>query len=213
MTIRLLIVDDHAVVRTGLTQLAAGWSDIELVGAAVDGIEAVTLAEGLRPDVILMDLAMPRLDGAAAIRRIREAGGSVRVLVLTSLGEQQQIAQALDAGADGYLFKHAEPDEIETAIRTVMDGGAVLDPKAARALLDHRSGPLPSAADVTDNPLTDREEEVVRLVRDGLANKQIARRLGIAERTVKAHLTNIFKRLGVADRTQAALWAARNLRE
>ncbi|MGI9015594.1 MAG: response regulator [Euzebya sp.] len=207
-TIRVLIVDDHAVVRTGLAQLIDGWPDIELVGTAADGAQGVEQAHELQPDVVLMDLAMPVMDGIQATTAIRAATPATRVVVLTSMGAREQITQALDAGADGYLFKHAEPEEIARAIRTAVQGGAVLDPKAARAMLDHRSGATPQS-----HPLSQRETEVLRLVAQGLANKQIARRLGIAERTVKAHLTNVFARLGVSDRTQAALWAQANLDE
>ncbi|MEE8600837.1 response regulator [Euzebya tangerina] len=213
--VRLIIVDDHAVVRTGLERLVDGWADIELVGTAADGQEAVDMVarladSGRKPDVALMDLAMPVLDGVAATAQLKRDHPTLRVVVLTSLGERSQIAAAIDAGADGYLFKHAEPDEIAAAIRSVAGGDAVLDPKAARVLLDSR-GPSSTPLAETQNPLSQREEQVIRLVHEGLANKQIARRLGIAERTVKTHLTNAFKRLGVEDRTQAALWAQTNL--
>lgn len=207
MSISVLVVDDHAVVRRGLEQLIAGWHDIELVGTAVDGRDAVAQAMELQPDVVLMDLAMPDLDGVQATEAIRRALPATRVVVLTSMGEQRQITAALDAGADGYLFKHAEPSEIAHAIRTAVAGGAVLDPKAARALLDRGTRREPPAAEA----LSPREAEVLALVLDGLANKQIARRLGIAERTVKAHLTRVFATLGVTDRTQAALWARDHL--
>ena len=152
-----------------------------------------------------MDLSMPELDGVEATRRISADHPSSRVLVLTSFSDQTRILDALSAGADGYLLKHAEPDDIADAIRAVHTGGSPLDPKAARVLVEsRRTG--------RDTPqLTDREREVLLLVRDGLANKQIARRLGIAERTVKAHLTSVFQRLGVTDRTQAALWASEHL--
>ena len=148
---------------------------------------------------------MPELDGVEATRRSAGTYPASRVLVLTSFSDQTRIMDALDAGADGYLLKDTEPDDIAKAIRAVHDGGSPLDPKAARALLESRrsraAGPQ----------LTDREREVLRLVAEGLANKQIARRLGISERTVKAHLTSVFQRLGVTDRTQAALWAREHL--
>lgn len=203
--IRVLIVDDHAVVRSGLTQLLSTSADLDIVGDASDGAAAILAVETLAPDVVLMDLSMPGMDGVEATRRIAEAAPGTRVLVLTSLSERSRILDALAAGADGYLLKHAEPDEIANAIRAVHAGEAALDPKAARAVLDagRERRQLPQ--------LTDREQEVLRLVRDGMANKQIARRLGITERTVKAHLTSVFQRLGVSDRTQAALWAARHL--
>jgi DNA-binding NarL/FixJ family response regulator len=148
---------------------------------------------------------MPEMNGIDATRQIVERHPSSRVLVLTSFSDQTRILDALEAGADGYLLKHADPDEIADAIRAVHGGDAPLDPKAARALLESRRGGRAAPQ------LTEREREVLELVRDGLANKQIARKLGITERTVKAHLTSIFQRLGVADRTQAALWAQQHL--
>jgi DNA-binding NarL/FixJ family response regulator len=203
--IRVLIVDDHVVVRSGLEQLLATTDDIKYIGSASNGNEAIEAVARLRPDVVLMDLSMPELDGVEATRRITADHPSSRVLVLTSFSDQSRILDALSAGADGYLLKHAEPDDIADAIRTVHAGGSPLDPKAARALVESRRAGR-------DTPqLTDREREVLLLVRDGLANKQIARRLGIAERTVKAHLTSVFQRLGVTDRTQAALWASEHL--
>ncbi len=203
--IRIIIVDDHAVVRSGLEQLLATTDDIELVGTASNGNEAIERVDELRPDVVLMDLSMPELDGVEATRRISETHPASHVLVLTSFSDQTRILDAISAGADGYLLKHSDPDDIADAIRAVHAGGAPLDPKAARALLESRRSRRHAPQ------LTDREREVLRLVRDGLANKQIARRLGIAERTVKAHLTSVFQRLGVTDRTQAALWASEHL--
>jgi DNA-binding NarL/FixJ family response regulator len=203
--IRVLIVDDHAVVRSGLQQLLATTSDIELVCTAANGNEAIERVVELSPHVVLMDLSMPELDGVEATRWIADHHPSSHVLVLTSFSDQTRILDALAAGADGYLLKHTDPDDIADAIRAVHAGGSPLDPKAARTLLESRR----QRAQVPD--LTDREREVLLLVREGLANKQIARRLGIAERTVKAHLTNVFQRLGVTDRTQAALWASTHL--
>lgn len=208
-TIKVLIVDDHAIVRTGLAQLLGTTDDLELVGDAADGDAAVAQCLVLRPDVVLMDLSMPGTDGVAATRRIvREVPGT-HVLVLTSFSDQTRILDALQAGADGYLLKHSEPEAILAGIREVVQGGSPLDPKAARVLLTNRR----AAADGPETKLTDREREVLIMVRDGLPNKSVARRLGITERTVKAHLTNIYQRLGVADRTQAALWAQRHLPE
>lgn len=204
MTIRVVIADDHTVVRGGLEQLLSTTDDIELVGTASNGAEAVHVVGSERPDVVLMDLSMPEVDGVEATRRILAVDPAARVVVLTSFADDRHIADALQAGAIGYVLKHAEPDELLGAIRAAAAGDAPLDPKAARVLLDSRKVR-------SEQQLSAREEEVLRLVAAGLANKQIARRLGIAERTVKAHLTNIFARLEVTDRTQAALWAERNL--
>jgi DNA-binding NarL/FixJ family response regulator len=202
--IRLLIADDHVVVRTGLAQLVSGFDDVELVGEAANGEEAVALAAELGPDVVLMDLEMPRLDGIEATRRIKEARPEAAVVVLTSFSDRERILRALDAGAAGYLLKDAEPDELERAIHAAARGDAPLDPKAARALLSARSGSSPADA------LSEREREVLLMVAEGLPNKLIARRLSISEKTVKAHLTSVFRTIGVTDRTQAALWAERN---
>ena len=203
-TIRVVIVDDHAMLRAGLEQLLAGEADLEVVGKAADGAEAVALVREVRPDVVLMDLQMPGLDGVEATRQI---GGEelADVLVLTSYSDAERIVGALDAGALGYLLKDAEPDEVLRGIRAVARGESPINPRAARELLGARRTTSTAAAD-----LTPRETEVLELVRQGLANKQIARRLGISERTVKAHLTSAFQRIGVVDRTQAALWAERN---
>ena len=173
---------------------------------ATDGAEAVTLVTERRPDIVLMDLSMPNVDGIEATRQILEIHPDVAIVVLTSFGDQRKVLDALDAGAVGYLLKQADPEHILDALRATAAGGAPLDPKAARVLLEsrERTASLESA-------LTDREREVLKLVADGLANKVIALRLGISERTVKAHLTNIFQRIGVTDRTQAALWARENL--
>ena len=206
--IRVVVADDHSVVRSGLEQLLLTTDDIELVGQAADGEEAVQLAAELSPDVILMDLSMPNVDGVEATRRITDSGSATQIVVLTSFSDKERILDALAAGASGYLLKHASPDELLDGIRAAHAGEAPLDPKAARVLLDQqRTGSRPASAAT----LSDREEQVLRLVASGLANKHIARKLGIAERTVKAHLTNIFQRIGVTDRTQAALWARDNL--
>jgi DNA-binding NarL/FixJ family response regulator len=205
--IRVLIADDHAIVRTGLSQLLGTADDIELVGAAGDGAEAAMMAAVLRPDVVLMDLSMPGTDGIAATERIVAAAPEVHVLVLTSFSDQTRILDALQAGAEGYLLKHSEPEVILAGIREIVSGGSPLDPKAARVLLTNRRSPGP------ETKLTDREQEVLAMVGAGLPNKTIARRLGISERTVKAHLTNVYQRLGVTDRTQAALWAQRQRRD
>ena len=204
--IRVLVVDDHAMVRAGLQQLLASTSDIEVVGLAANGAEAVELAAQVRPDVVLMDLQMPVMDGVAATAALREAHPEISVVIVTSFSDRDRIVGALDAGAVGYLLKDASPDELLAGVRAAARGESPLDPKAARELLTARSE-TPTRATVD---LTARETEVLGLVRQGLSNKQIARRLGITERTVKAHLTSCFQRIGVLDRTQAAVWAERN---
>jgi DNA-binding NarL/FixJ family response regulator len=203
--IRVLIVDDHAVVRDGLQRLLGSADGFEVVGWAADGAAAIAAAATADPDVVLMDLSMPGMDGVEATRQLTAARPGVKVIVLTSFADQRRILDALGSGAAGYVLKDASPDEIIAAVRTVMAGGAPLDPKAARVLLDSQRGPRPGKR------LSEREREVLGLLATGMANKQIARRLGIAERTVKAHMTSIFQELGVTDRTQAALWAQKNL--
>jgi DNA-binding NarL/FixJ family response regulator len=202
--IRLLIADDHAVVRTGLTQLLSDIEDVELVGAASDGEQAVALCAELVPDVVLMDLEMPSLDGIEATRRIKKAQPDVAVVILTSFSDRERILRALDAGAAGYLLKDAEPDELTRAVHAAAQGQAPLDPRAGRALLTAHTAGSPA------NALSEREREVLAMVAEGLPNKLIARELGISEKTVKAHLTSVFRRIDVTDRTQAALWAERN---
>jgi DNA-binding NarL/FixJ family response regulator len=202
--IRLVIADDHAVVRRGLIALFAGTEDIEVVGDAVDGAAAVEVVEAQRPDVVLMDLSMPGMDGVDATRRINELQPGLPVVILTSFSEQSRILQAIDAGAAGYLLKDAEPEELLRGVRAAAAGEAPFSPRAAKALLT-LGAQRQRAAD-----LTGRERDVLTGVAEGLANKQIARRLGISEKTVKSHLTSVFQRIGVSDRTQAALWAQRN---
>jgi DNA-binding NarL/FixJ family response regulator len=205
----VVLADDHALVRRGLERLLDADPGIEVVGTAADGVEAVTLVEAKRPDVVLMDLQMPQLDGVEATRRIvRDSPDDkqVQVVVLTSFSDTERIVAALDAGAIGYLLKDTEPEDLLEGVRTAARGESPLHPRAARQLLTARTKQQPT----TTVDLTKRETEVLGLVRQGLANKQIARRLGISERTVKAHLTSTFQRIGVTDRTQAALWAERH---
>ncbi|MFC6285243.1 response regulator [Nocardioides sp. GCM10027113] len=206
--IRVVLVDDHAVIRAGLEQLLSGTGDIEVVGTAEDGARALEVVRRERPDVVLMDLQMPGVDGVAATRMIMAEGGPTDVLVLTSYSDAERIVAALDAGAVGYLLKDADPEDVLEGIRAVSRGESPIHPRAARQLLGARSGGVRPAS--AQPQLTARESEVLTLVREGLANKQIARRLDISERTVKAHLTSAFARIGVADRTQAALWAQRH---
>lgn len=204
-SVRIMIVDDHAVVRSGLERLLDAVDGFEVIATASDGEEAAVAVEtgAVSPDIVVMDLSMPGTDGVEATRRVVAARPDVAVVVLTSFSDTARVEAALAAGAIGYQLKDAPPDELINAVRAAAAGGAPLDPRVARIVLDRRSSPAPA--------LSAREIEVLRLVVDGLANKQIARRLGIAERTVKAHLTNIFGRIGVTDRTQAALWAERHL--
>jgi DNA-binding NarL/FixJ family response regulator len=202
--IRLLIAEDHALVRAGLQQLVSTFEGVELVATAGDGAEAVALCLETEPDVVLMDLEMPRLDGIEATRRIAHESPTTQVVVLTSFSGRERILQALDAGAVGYVLKDAAPDELARAVHVAARGESPLDPKAARTLLTARR--TPGAVDL----LTEREREILAMVASGLPNKVISRRLGISEKTVKGHLTNVFRTIGVTDRTQAALWAQRH---
>ena len=198
--IRVLLVEDHALVRDGLERLLRSVDDIAVVGAAADGAEAVELAAAAEPDVVLMDLSMPNVDGIEATRQITGKRPETHVVVLTSFSDRDRILAALDAGAVGYLLKDAEPDELIRGVRAAARGESPLNPKAAQEILRAR-------VRLTSTELSGREREVLALVAEGLPNKQIARRLGISEKTVKAHLTSVFQQIGVTDRTQAALWA------
>ena len=203
--IRVLIAEDHPVVRTGLEQLLRATEDMEIAGVAEDGEQAVALAAESKPDVVLMDLVMPSLDGVGATQKIVAANPDARVVVLTSFADRKRILAALDGGAVGYLLKVADPGELLRGIRSAAQGHSPLAPLAASALLDDRHKRRSA-----EEQLTERELDVLALVGDGLPNKLIARRLEISEKTVKAHLTRVFSVLGVTDRTQAALWAQRN---
>ena len=201
----VLLVDDHPLVRAGLTALVATTHDLRVVGGASGGEEAVVLAATLQPDVVLMDLSMPGMDGVEATRRILALSGDMRVVVLTSFADHDRVTDALAAGAVGYLLKDGDPREVLAGIRSAALGHAPIDPRVARAL-------LPSHAPRLRDSLSDREVQVLRLVSRGLANRQIGRALGISENTVKVHLGNLFRRIGVTDRTSAAMWARDNLR-
>jgi DNA-binding NarL/FixJ family response regulator len=204
--IRVLLVDDHAVVREGLRAFLELQDGIEVAGEAGDGAEGVAAAERLRPDVILMDLVMPRLDGVGAMRELRRRVPGARVIVLTSFTDEEKLLPALQAGAAGYLLKNTEPGELARAVRAAHAGDALLDPSVAARLLE--SIAEPADAEPRD-ALTPREREVLALIGRGYANKRIALELGIAEKTVKTHVGHVLAKLGVSDRTQAALHAAR----
>lgn len=205
--IDVLIVDDHTLMRAGLRGLISAAEDMQVVGLAADGVEALEALTTVTPDVVLMDLSMPVMDGVAATRQITAEHPEVEVLVLTSFSDQQRVLETLDAGAIGYVLKDTDPANLLEAIRAAARGHSPLDPQVARTILHSRRAPAPVAE------LTEREQEVLELVGRGLANKQIARALGIREGTVKAHLTSVFQRIGVRDRTSAALWARTNLPE
>ncbi len=204
--IRILIVDDHAVVREGLRAFLDLQDGFEVVGEAGDGEEAVGAAERLRPDVVLMDLVMPRRDGVAAMRELRGRVPGARVIVLTSFLDEDKLLPALRAGAAGYLLKNAEPEELERAVRAAHAGEAVLDPVVAARLVEAL------AVGGDDEPidrLTPPEREVPVLIGPGFPNKRIARELGLAEKTVKTHVGHVLAKLSVSDRTQAAVVAVR----
>jgi two-component system, NarL family, response regulator LiaR len=206
--IRVLLVDDHAVVREGLRAFLELQDGIEVVGEAGDGEEAVTEASRLEPDVILMDLVMPKLDGVGAMRRLREVVPSARVVVLTSFLEDQRLLPAIQAGAAGYLLKNTEPAELARALRAAHKGEAIIDPTVAARLVSALADGSRTGRDERDQ-LTRREREVLELIVRGRSNKRIALELGIAEKTVKTHVGHVLAKLGVTDRTQAALLAVR----
>jgi DNA-binding NarL/FixJ family response regulator len=207
--IRVLLVDDHAVVREGLRAFLELQAGIEVVGEAEDGEQALREAERLEPDVILMDLVMPRLDGVAAMRQLRARDSSARVVVLTSFVDEDRLLPAIQAGAAGYLLKNAEPSELARAVRAAHAGETIIDPTvAARLVSALADGAAPARTDA--ERLTRREREVLALIAGGRSNKRIALELEISEKTVKTHVGHLLEKLGVADRTQAALLAVRD---
>lgn len=200
-TIRILIVDDHPVVREGISAMLAREPDLQVVGEARDGLDAIDKARQLHPDVVLMDLQMPRLDGAEAIRRIRAVDPAIRFIVLTTFDSDEFIFKGIEAGARGYLLKDAPRDDLFRAVRAVYRGESLIQPAVATKLLNRfaelsRRGPA-------EDTLSAREIEVLQLMSRGAPNKEIARRLFISESTVKTHVTNIFQKLGANDRTEA----------
>ena len=223
--LRVLVVDDHPIVRSGLAGLISAQGDMTLVASVASGEDAVSAVGGAEVDVVLMDLQLPGIDGLEATRQVLVRRPAAAVVVLTSTSDRERILAAFDAGAVGYVLKDANPDELVSAIRAASRGESPMTSRTARALVEERLAsappvPVPRAVpatvlvdeadDAAAAKLTARELEVLRLLRDGLPNKTIARQLGIREATVKAHLSSAFQRLGVRDRTQAALWMQRH---
>jgi NarL family two-component system response regulator LiaR len=205
--IRVLIADDHAIIRKGIRAVLENVPDVELVGEATNGREAVVEAERLRPDVILMDLVMPEMDGIEAIRCIKAQQPGARLLVLTTFAGEDMIFPAIKAGAAGYHLKDSSPEKLVEAIRQVQRGESALHPAIARKVLQELSGPCERPP--TPDPLTPRETEVLHWVAEGLENREIAEKLVISEATVRTHVSNILSKLHLASRTQAALYALR----
>jgi len=203
--IRILIADDHPVVREGLTAMFGNIPDLEVVGAAKDGVEAVEMTRALQPDVILLDLVMPRQDGLAAIIDIKKDNPEARILVVTSFTEDSKVFPAIKSGALGYLLKDAPPETLVQAVRDVYRGEPSLHPTIARKLMQEIN--QPSSLPPTTDPLTDREADVLRLIARGLTNLEIADNLIVSERTVRFHVSNILQKLHLANRTQVALYA------
>ncbi|MDH6134322.1 DNA-binding NarL/FixJ family response regulator [Kitasatospora sp. MAA4] len=205
--IRVLLVDDHQVVRRGLRTFLEVQDDIEVVGEAADGAEGVARAQELAPDVVLMDLKMPGVDGIEALRRLKDEGNPARVLIVTSFTEHRTVVPALRAGAAGYVYKDVDPEALAGAIRSVHAGHVLLQPELAGTLLAEDAPHVPQGR---GGILTEREREVLGYLADGRSNREIARSLLLSEKTVKTHVSNILMKLDLADRTQAALWAVRN---
>ena len=209
-TIRVLVADDQRVVREGLVLLLELLGGIEVVGAAADGEQAMALAADLRPDVVLMDLRMPRLDGVGATRRLRERDPGVRVIALTTYDDEHSVMEAVRAGARGYLTKDAGAEEIRQALEAVVRGEAAIDPAVQHHLLDALATGAPATAGTLPDGLTPREAEVLSLIAEGLSNAEIAHRLVVSEATVKSHINHLFTKIGVRDRAQAVTYAYRH---
>jgi DNA-binding NarL/FixJ family response regulator len=214
--IRVLVVDDHTVVRQGLRMFIEMQSDMEVVGEGSNGVEAVEMAARLEPDVILLDLVMPEMGGIEATRRILERTPQAHVLILTSFGEDEQVFPAIRAGAQGYLLKDIQPNELVQAVRAAYQGKVQLHPNVARRLMTAVSVDAPAREAKLSNQgrelggLTEREREVLDLIARGLSNREIAEKMVISEKTVKTHVSNLLDKLGLEDRTRAAIWALKH---
>jgi NarL family two-component system response regulator LiaR len=212
----VLLVDDHAVVRQGLRMFIEMQSDMAVVGEGANGLEAVELATRLKPDVILLDLKLPEMDGVEATRKILAADPQARVLILTSFGEDDKVFPAIRAGAQGYLLKDIQPRDLIQAIRESHQGKAQLHPDVARRLMQAVSGdmpaekPKPASLPAELQELTEREREVLGMIAQGLTNHEIAEEMVISEKTVKTHVSNLLDKLGLEDRTRAAIWALKH---
>jgi DNA-binding NarL/FixJ family response regulator len=208
MSIRVLIADDQELVRAGFSMIIGSRDDLEVVGEAGDGVEAVALTKSLRPDIVLMDVRMPRMDGIEATRQLAALGNPARVIILTTFDLDEPVFAALRAGASGFLLKDTRPDDLAAAVRVVARGEALLAPTVTRRLLDRFAGELPGgAAPPALDPLSEREIEVLTLVARALSNDEIAERLTLSRATVKTHLSAILFKLGLRDRVQAAVLA------
>jgi NarL family two-component system response regulator LiaR len=203
-TIRVLLVDDHMVVRSGLSTVLAVYDDLQLIGEGGDGEEAVRLCERLQPDVVLMDLVMPKVDGVTATKTIKERWPRIQIIALTSFKEKEYVEGALKAGASGYLLKNVSAEELVAAIRRVTTGQPSLSPEAAQVLIQKVNEPPTPGQDMTE-----REQEILALMVEGLANNEIAERLTVSQSTVKFHVSNILSKLGVTGRTEAVAIAVK----